>query len=114
MALFVIIILTCVGIAWMCYEGWYNSTDHSVIECASCLRSDAKIVNIHTEKVGHKQTSAIRTTVSFNDGFKYISHNVEKEKHLTFQKMTVTKDVMNQIILDAAKAHLEAISKNAK
>ena len=109
---FIVIALMCIGIAWLCYEGWYNSTDHSVIENPSMLRVDAKVNNVNTENVGRKQTRAIRTTVSFDDGFKYISHDAEKKQHLTFQSMTVTKDVLEQILIDAIKAHQEAVIKN--
>ena len=100
------------GLAWIIYEGWYNSTAHSKVEDASKLRIDAKIINVHTEEVGRKQTRAIRTTVSFDDGFKFISHKSEKKVYLTSYTLTVTKDVVNQIIIDAIKAHGAEITKS--
>lgn len=108
----VVLLFMCAGLAWIFYEGWYNSTAHSTTDDHSKLRADAKIINVNTERVGRKQTSAIRTTVSFDDGFKYISHAAERKQHLTSYTLTVTKDVVNQIIMDAIKAHRAAIAKN--
>lgn len=90
----------------------YNSTSHCLIEDASKLRTGAQIIDVKSESVGHKQTSALRTTVLFDDGFAYISHKSERRQFLATIQMRVTEDIMNEILFDAVKAHEDAVAKN--
>lgn len=74
--------------------------------------NDVECENVQTEKVGRKQTSALRTTVSFTDGFTYISHKAARKQYLASYTLNVTKEVLAEIIVDAVKAHKDAVDKN--
>lgn len=106
----VIIVLFIVGIISMIKEGYYNSKSHSVVSESAKLRENAKIIDVKSERVGRKDTVAIRTTVSFDDGFTYIAHDSNKEFHLTSYTMSLSKEVLDKILRDAMAAHQTALS----
>ena len=106
----VIVILFIVGIVFMIRDGSYNTRSHSVVSESAKLRANAKIIDVKSERVGRKDTTAIRTTVSFDDGFTYISHDSDKEFHLASYTLSLSKETMNKILHDAVAAHQAALS----
>jgi len=71
------------------------------------LRLDAKIIDFkqtgHSRKIG----TYIETTVKFDDGFVYVSHNSKP----TFFGVRTTQKINEEIVNEAYHAHVAAIEK---
>lgn len=90
----------------------YNHTSHSKTN-GKTLRKDALICDIKTENVGgHKMSNAaIRTTVTFDDGFVYISHKCKSRMNTPLclrGTISVDREVIEEIKKDAFVAHEKA------
>ena len=107
---FLVIVMLIIGFVNWSKDSWYNSRSHSSVSESTRLRADAKIIDVKSERVGYKNNAAIRTTVTFDDGFSYISHDSERDVHLLSYTLTVSKEVLNKILHDAVAAHQAALS----
>ena len=93
----------------------YTHTSHSKTN-GNILKEDAIIIRTKTESVGgHKTTNAVlRTTVTFSDGFVFISHK-STMRMLGPLGMTgyisVDELLLHEIKLDAIAAHQKAYRK---
>lgn len=95
----------------------YNHTSHSKTN-GKTLRKDALISDIETANVGGRKalTAAIRTTVTFDDGFIYISHKSKtRMQSPTYLRGTISVDseVIEEIKKDAIAAHKKAYDEQS-
>lgn len=88
----------------------YNCMSHSRVR-DNVLKADAKICDVKTKSVGGRKvtTAALRTTVTFDDGFVYISHKSEKY----WLTIYVDPFLLEEIKEDAIKAHKKAYEKQS-
>ena len=87
----------------------WNCFDHSKVEHNATLRQEAKIVNVHSEKVQYvKNGMKYKTTVTFSDGFEFITHKTNREDNIFTYEISVDTE---QIIENAMKAHGRALKK---
>ena len=111
MEVFVVIIVWAFILAGIIYN-IYNHTPHSKTN-GKILKKDALICNIETENVGGRKISnaAIRTIVTFDDGFVYISH--KSNLHFFQGKISVDAGLIVEIKKDAMDAHKKAYEKQS-
>lgn len=89
----------------------YNSFSHTYYKKEK-LRPDAKIVDVKRMTVGGKNDKKICTTVTFDDGFEYVSHKTDRENHLMSYRIQVTEATKKEILEDAIAAHQKACGIN--
>ena len=90
------------------YSWIYNAFSHTNKKSCKNLRPDAKIANVKQETVGSKNDKKIRTVVTFDDGFEYVSHKTDRENHLMSYRIQVSEATRKEILEDAAEAHQKA------
>lgn len=90
------------------YSWIYNAFSHINKRSCKNLRPDAKIANVKQDTVGSKNDKKIRTVVTFDDGFEYISHKTDRENHLMSYRIQVTEATKKEILRDAVQAHQKA------
>ena len=91
----------------------YNRTSHSNTK-GNTLKEHAIICDIKTESVGghNAQTAALRTTVTFDDGFVFTSHKSHRMRiDLLNTRLIVTDFILDEIKKDAIAAHQKAYRK---
>lgn len=96
------------------YSWIYNAFSHINVKSYKNLRRDAKIVNVKRDTVGSKNDKKIRSVVTFDDGFEYVSHKTDRENHLMSYKIQVTESTAKEILEDAMEAHQKACNKASK
>lgn len=111
---FIVIVFFGAVLASICWN-IYNHTSHSKVN-GNTLREDAIICDIQTENVGGRKysTASIRTTVTFDDGFIYISHKTHAKLDAPFfTSGTISVDglLIEEIKQDAIDAHDKAYLK---
>lgn len=90
---------------WSCF-------DHSNVENNAILSRDAKIVNVHSEKVQYvKNGMKYKTTVYFSDGFEFITHDTDREDELLSYRISISPELYKAIIENAKEAHDRALAK---
>lgn len=90
---------------WSCF-------DHSWTVDNAKLHPGAKIVDINTEEVQYiKNGAKYKTTVRFSDGFTFVTHETEREDHFVSYKISLNKELYDQIIRSAIAAHDCALEK---
>ncbi len=108
--LLVILVFSAFGFCFY-HFAIYNHTDHIKFEKDIPLKEDAKIISCKTEDVGGRryQQSALRTTVVFEDGFKFISHkSASKQTGVLTFSISIDPYLKKEIISDAIKEHEKA------
>lgn len=110
----IILVILLVLMAVIVIQDIYNSTNHSQIESIDMLKSNAKIIDLKSCVIGTKGHKRIRTTVIFNDGFKYISHITNVENHMLYYSISLSESAKYEIIFDAISAHNKALKKKNK
>ena len=105
-------VLLSIIVAYYAYriaKAVWNCFDHSKVPKNALLRQDAKIVDVSSEKVQYVKNGAkYKTTVSFSDGFVFITHKTNREDNLFTYQISVDTD---EILESAIKAHDRAIKK---
>ena len=112
MEIFVVIVVWLAIIASVAWS-IYNHTSHSKTG-ENILREDAAICDVKTENVGGRNalSAAIRTTITFDDGFIYISHKSHSRMNGPLSgHISVDSTLVYEIELDAIAAHQEAYRK---
>lgn len=90
------------------YPKIYNSKDH--VECdKKKLKADARVISVTSKICGLKGEHKYRTTVVFDDGFKFIAHDTCRENSTFTYKIYLTADMENQIVDRAISAHYKTI-----
>lgn len=111
--LFVILVFLAIGggIAWRVY----TSTSHSSSTAGLKLDEKAVIVDCKTENVGGRHISdcALRTTVTFSDGFRFVSHK-SSLSGIVAHYVTVDPFLLEEIKDDAINAHTKAFEKQER
>lgn len=117
MEVFVVILIFLAiggGIAWRVY----TSTSHSSSVEGMLLKREAAIIDCKSENVGgrHINDCAIRTTVVFSDGFKFISHKSSFLPSYGIGAHYVGVDalLLEEIKGDALTAHAKAFEKQER
>ena len=87
----------------------YNSPNH-IGEGSKRLHPDACVASVDVKIVGSKNHRRFRTTVVFDDGFRYVSHDGNHREDRTFSyTVTLYDGEKTRIISDAIKAHNQAL-----
>ena len=93
----------------------WSLSDHSEAYHNVELKQDAKIIDIKTEKVQYmKNDTKYKTTVSFSDGFSFITHKTNREDHFFTYNISVGSELYEQIIGNAIAAHNRALEQQLK
>lgn len=103
-----LVIAPLAAIAWV---DIYDKTAHCRCDNASLLRLDALPIDVTRKLVGLKGSHRWRTTVTFEDGFRYISHKTDVEERFISYSISVSAKTHKEIILDAILAHRRAVEK---
>lgn len=93
------------------WREWYIHSNHSAVDDYSRLRLDAKIIDVQQRATGSKVGATIRTTVVFDDGFKYIAHENEEKMFFGGSRIYVTPEIRKRILEQAIEAHNQALKK---
>lgn len=101
----IILFFLIAAIAAIIMKDIYDSTNHSSCDDISLLREGAKPQDVQRKIVGTKGHRRVRTTVLFDDGFRYISHKTDVENHLFYYSVSTPTPVLNEILVDAIIAH---------
>lgn len=108
---FILILILGSILGGIIYKDWYDSTDHVSCSDQNALRPEARIIDVQREQVGTKGHRRWRTTVSFDDGFQYISHETQVEEFIFSYKISVTDKQNEEILIKAVVAHQKAIEE---
>lgn len=109
-----VLLIPLVVIILFVWKDVYDSTDHSSFEDADALRGGAKIINVERKEVGTKGHRRFRTTVLFDDGFKYISHKTDVSDGFLSYRISISRELSIEILRDAIKSHELAVAKRDK
>ena len=89
----------------------YYLFDHTKWEEFSAPNLNAKIIDIHTEKVIYVKNGAkFKTIISFSDGFHFITHKTNRENSFLTYHINIDESLMNEIVEKAISAHEKAVS----
>lgn len=99
------------AIAALIYKSWYDSTEHISMSEVSELRPDASPCKVERKEIGLKGEHKYRTIVTFDDGFRYISHKTNRENHFLSYSISVPRSMNAEILSDAVAAHKKACNK---
>ena len=89
--------------------------NHSGWNAISNPSSDATIIDVKSEEVQYAKNNAkYKTTVTFSDGFYFVTHETNRENSFFSYKITVDKFLMSRIIDNAKRAHEKAVIKATK
>ncbi len=78
----------------------------------SYLDPDATIVDVSTEEYRFSKTDkGFKTVVTFSDGFKYLSTDVDYDIHITYATYSVDKFTKMEIMHNAIESHDKAYEK---
>lgn len=106
-------VILFVAIAYFSYKigkAIWSCFDHAKAAPQAELSDDAAISDVATKKVRYIGMK-FKTTVSFSDGFTFISHKTEKEDESGAYQITAATD---KIVEKAKKAHKRALKKQVK
>ena len=107
-----LIVVAIIIIAVIYWNNKSTKGDHVVMDEEVHLRPDAKIIDVKSKPVGiDKHNKKMRTTVIFDDGFKYVSHDTEREDSFLSYRISVTPEMKAHIIKQANDAHLHMLDK---
>ncbi len=73
------------------------------------LNINARITDVKTEVVGQGREKRLRTLVTFEDGFKYLSYAAEVKERIFSTKYIVNFDVREEIIRQAIRKHAKLL-----
>lgn len=104
----VVMIMMAVIVAAVIYYKTYNSRTHTIYD-KNTLKENAVIIDIDTKVVGLKGERKYRTTVTFSDGFEYVSHDTERDDGFLTYTISLSERMKKQIVAEAIKAHCEAV-----
>ena len=108
---YAVLVLLIVYLIRGLYRAWYNTTDHwHKDQGVSALREDAQITDISKQILWSKFEYYIRTTVCFEDGFRYVSHKCVRKRYGGIEKTDVTDELREEILNDAKEAHKTEIA----
>ena len=75
----------------------------------------AKIVDINFEKVQYtKNGMKYKTTVSFSDGFKFITHKTNRKDSFFTYQISIDETLRQDIIEKATRLHIRAVENAYK
>ncbi len=104
-------VMIALALSVAAYKAWYDSTDHWLKDDGiTCLRDDSPIVGVEQQTIHFAGRSTIRTTVRFEDGFRYVSHKCNKRDFKVFVHPTMTDELREEILNDAKEAHKTEIA----
>lgn len=114
-AVIVLMALLAYPVYNMC-RAFYYLFDHAKWDEDSKPNLDAKIIDIYTEKVQYtKNGMKYKTTVSFSDGFNFITHKTNREDGFFTYQISIDESLKLKIIEKAIRLHkkaVEAANKN--
>ena len=89
--------------------------DHTAWKPLSNPKIDATIVDISTEKVKYiKNGSKFKTTITFSDGFQFITHKANVTSGLLSYTVSIDGDKRKELIEKAIAAHSQAVNNPSK
>ena len=113
------IYIIVVGILGILLFGWiffaigrsiYHLFDHTKWDECSMPDLNAKIVDIHTEKVIYVKNGAkFKTTILFSDGFRFITHKTNREDGFLTYHIDIDESLMNEIMEKSISVHKKAV-----
>ena len=101
------ILLVCGFVGFFVYSLWYESTDHCVCKDTSALRQDAKPVDLQRKVINSFGRKKYRTTLVFDDGFRYISHKTNTENHALSYTISISASDNAELLQKAVAAHAD-------
>jgi len=94
-----------VEIVYFTYWGWYNSTNHSACNDVCALRDNARPIDMQRKEVNSIVGRRFRTTLVFDDGFRYITHRTNINRHIFTYSISVMPSDNIDILQEGIKAH---------
>ena len=111
-------VVLVVILAWPVYNmcrAFYSLFDHTKWADDSKPNLDAKIVDVCTEKVQYtKNGMKYKTTVSFSDGFNFITHKTNREEGFFTYQISIGESLKREIIEKAIRLHKKAVESASK
>lgn len=90
----------------------YWSFDHLGWNNVARPDADAQINNFTSEQVKYEKNGAkFKTTVTFTDGFYYITHKTNSERHVLSYTISIDDALKAEIIKKAIEKHQKAVEK---
>ena len=91
----------------------YYAFEHGKWERGSVPDPDASVVNVESEPVNYAGVVRFKTTITFSDGFRYISHKTKQDvSWVGSVKYTLPEDLEKEIMQRAMEAHAKAVKKS--
>ena len=91
---------------------WYSYFDHWEWEDDDRLDKNAEIVSVTSDKVLYvKNGGKYKTTVTFSDGFVYITHTTNREDGFFHYRISVDEELKKEIIKEAISCHNKTVDK---
>ena len=94
-----------IEIAYFTYWVWYNSTNHSACDDVAALRDNARPIDMQRKEVNSIVGRKFRTTLVFDDGFRYITHRTNINRHIFTYSISVMPSDNIDILQAGIKAH---------
>ena len=108
----VMVFIVCICLAC---RAIYHLFDHTDYDTTLPLDPHAKIVDICSEQVQYTKNGAkYKTTVSFADGFRFITHKTKRKEGFFTYQISIDEETLKRIIDKAIFAHKKAVEKQTK
>ena len=96
-------------------KAFWSLFKHTSVPKNAILYRDAKIVDVRSDKVQYvKNGSKYKTTVRFSDGFRYITHETERDDNFLTYQISISPELYKSIIECAKEEHDRAFEKQQK
>ncbi len=93
----------------------YSLFDHTEWDEDSEPDLNAKITDVYSEKVQYvKNGMKYKTTVTFSDGFNFITHKTNREDYIFTYQISMDEELKKEIISKAVRSHKKAVEKRCK
>lgn len=96
-------------------KAFWSLFNHSIIPKNAILLQDAKVVDVQSEKVQYtKNGTKFKTTVYFSDGFRFVTHETERDDGLLSYQISISPALYKWMIEEATERHDCALAKQQK
>lgn len=103
------------GVVYGIGRSIWSVFDHSGWKSDSKPDPNAQIIDISSKRVKYSKNGAkYKTTISFSDGFYYITHKTNREQNLLAYKISIDNNLMAEILESAISDHRIAVENAAK
>lgn len=93
----------------------YSSFDHSHWSDTAAPCEEAKIIDMHSEEVQYMKNDAkFKTTIDFDDGFKFITYETERKNSLKSYRISVNSEKLFNLAMETHSNEISRLREQGK